>query len=67
MSKLSGAVWRKSNRSGGNGGNCVEVALTPDVVGVRDSKNRTGPVLTVSPDAWREFVAEVKAGTHDIR
>jgi hypothetical protein len=23
---LSSAVWRKSSRSGGNGGNCVEVA-----------------------------------------
>jgi hypothetical protein len=26
MIDLSGAVWRKSSRSGGNGGACVEVA-----------------------------------------
>ncbi len=37
--------WRKSRRSGG-GDNCVEVAFASDgSVGVRDSKDRTGPVL----------------------
>lgn len=40
---LTGAVYRKSRRSGSNGGDCVEVADNlPDVVAVRDSKDRDG-------------------------
>ncbi|MBF9134273.1 DUF397 domain-containing protein [Plantactinospora sp. S1510] len=55
--ELSGATWRKSIRSGNNGGNCVEVADNlPEVVGVRDSKDRQGPVLAFAPAAWRAFV-----------
>jgi hypothetical protein len=43
------AVWRKSGRSNGSGGNCVEVASNvPGVVAVRDSKDPHGPRL-VSP------------------
>ncbi|MET7970764.1 DUF397 domain-containing protein [Micromonospora sp. NPDC005305] len=60
---LIGARWRKSTKSGGNGGDCVEVAdnLT-GVVGVRDSKDPTGPVLTFDPAAWTRFVAMAKRG-----
>jgi hypothetical protein len=55
---LSGAVWRKSSRSNGHGGDCVEVAGNlPGVVGVRDSKDPSGPALIFSPTAWRAFVA----------
>ncbi|GAB2917756.1 hypothetical protein GCM10027280_00960 [Micromonospora polyrhachis] len=59
---LSKARWRKSSRSNSAGGNCVEVAdnLT-GVVGVRDSKDPTGPVLVFGPAAWRTFVAAVPA------
>jgi len=58
---LSRAQWRKSTRSGTNGGSCVEVAdNVPAVVLVRDSKDRQGPVLTFDPDAWRTFVAFAK-------
>ncbi|MFI1196299.1 DUF397 domain-containing protein [Micromonospora sp. NPDC020750] len=57
---LTGARWRKSSRSSGNGGDCVEVADNlPGVVGVRDSKDPTGPALTFPPAAWRTFVARV--------
>ncbi|RKN39978.1 DUF397 domain-containing protein [Micromonospora endolithica] len=63
MSDLAGAVWRKSTRSGGSGGNCVEVADNlRGVVGVRDSKDKTGPVLTFGPDAWSAFVGQVRHG-----
>ena len=31
----------------------------PGVVGVRDSKDPTGPALTFDPARWRAFVAEV--------
>jgi hypothetical protein len=53
---LSGARWRKSIRSSSQGA-CVEVAVNvPDVVGVRDSKDPSGPVLVFAPEAWRAFV-----------
>ncbi|MBV9143899.1 MAG: DUF397 domain-containing protein [Pseudonocardiales bacterium] len=39
--------------------NCVEVALAPETVLVRDSKNRTGPALTVPTAAWHTFLTTV--------
>ncbi|MEU4475278.1 DUF397 domain-containing protein [Micromonospora sp. NPDC023888] len=55
--ELTGARWRKSTRSNGSGGACVEVAANlPGLVAVRDSKDPTGPVLAFAPDAWRAFV-----------
>ncbi|RKR90632.1 uncharacterized protein DUF397 [Micromonospora pisi] len=62
MADLTGARWRKSTRSGSNGGNCVEVADNlPGVVAVRDSKDRDGGTLAFQSDAWRRFVAGVVA------
>ncbi|GAB3847306.1 hypothetical protein GCM10029963_28540 [Micromonospora andamanensis] len=59
---LTGAQWRKSSKSGGNGGACVEVADNlPGVVGVRDSKDPTGPALVFAPGAFVAFVGNVKA------
>jgi Domain of unknown function (DUF397) len=61
-----GTMWRKSSYSGNGGGNCVEVARDlPRTVAVRDSKDPHGPVLSMAPADWREFLAEVKAGRHD--
>ncbi|MGN9811029.1 DUF397 domain-containing protein [Micromonospora sp. BQ11] len=58
---LTGAIWRKSTRSSGNQGDCVEVADNlPGVVGVRDSKHRQGPVLIFGPATWRAFVRFAK-------
>ncbi|MBM7078447.1 DUF397 domain-containing protein [Micromonospora humida] len=55
---LTGARWRKSTRSNGGGGACVEVAdELSGVVMVRDSKDPGGPVLAFDPYAWRAFVA----------
>jgi Domain of unknown function (DUF397) len=55
-------TWRKSSYSGGNGGNCVEVAETPGIVLVRDSKNPDGPRLAFGQHAWEAFAATMKAG-----
>ena len=64
---LSRAVWRKSTRSDGNGGNCVEVARNlPGIVAVRDSKDRSGPALIFTPDEWTAFLAGVKDGEFDL-
>ena len=60
MVDLSRATWRKSTRSGNNG--CVEVAFVEDHVGVRDSKDRRGPVLTFTPTEWTAFIGGVRAG-----
>ncbi|MCC5034670.1 DUF397 domain-containing protein [Streptomyces sp. WAC 00631] len=49
--------WRKSSHSSSGDGDCVEVAACPGTVHVRDSKNKRGPRLALSPSAWGEFVA----------
>ncbi|MEV5611774.1 DUF397 domain-containing protein [Streptomyces sp. NPDC052225] len=50
-------AWFKSSYSNNEGGDCVEVALG-GAVHVRDSKlsPATGPILTVTPHAWRTFL-----------
>ncbi|GAB3815715.1 DUF397 domain-containing protein [Micromonospora zhanjiangensis] len=54
---VTGARWRKSTRSGNNGGSCVEVADNlGGVVLVRDSKDRDGGNLAFGPAQWRGFV-----------
>lgn len=61
---LTGARWRKSSRSNGNGGECVEVAVNlPGVVAVRDSKNPEGPALLFTPQVWADFLTRIKTGT----
>jgi hypothetical protein len=42
-------------------GNCVEVAITDLTVGIRDSKNPSGPMLVVTRDGWREFLATLQS------
>ncbi|MFD7105445.1 DUF397 domain-containing protein [Streptomyces celluloflavus] len=65
MTTTESPRWFKSTYSS-NGGACVEVAanlaVSRGVVPVRDSKDPRGPVLTIAPAAWSEFVGSVKAG-----
>ncbi|MFF9589170.1 DUF397 domain-containing protein [Streptomyces sp. NPDC014646] len=50
-------AWFKSSYSDtSNPNDCVEVATTPHTVHVRDSKNVPGPLFTVAPGAWSDFV-----------
>lgn len=49
--------WFKSSYSDSQGGNCVEVASCPSAVHVRDSKDKAGPTLAFSPEAWSAFVS----------
>ncbi len=52
--------WRKSSYSGNGGGECMEVGASPGAVVVRDTTDRTGPVLRFTPAAWRRFADQVK-------
>jgi Domain of unknown function (DUF397) len=61
---LSRAVFRKSARSeGGNG--CVEAATLDRHHLVRDSKNRSGPVLAFTHPEWAAFINGVKHNAFD--
>ncbi|WP_228001127.1 DUF397 domain-containing protein [Nocardia australiensis] len=58
----SKAKWFKSSYSG-SGSQCVEVAwLEESMIGVRDSKNPTGPALMFTPGEWDAFTASVLGG-----
>ncbi|BDT93869.1 hypothetical protein IFM12275_38450 [Nocardia sputorum] len=63
---LSRAKWFKSSHSE-SGGQCVEVAwLGKTHVGVRDSKNPTGPALIFTPSDWDTFTATIADGGFDF-
>ncbi|MFI5755056.1 DUF397 domain-containing protein [Streptomyces sp. NPDC051569] len=53
-------VWFKSSFSGTSGGDCLEVAVVPNVVHVRDSKSVRGAVLRVPAAGWSAFVSYVR-------
>ena len=66
---LTSAAWRTSSYSGGNGGQCIQVATLTSTSGspghlcaVRDSKNSLGPVLVFRTRHWHVFTAAIKAG-----
>ncbi|MCP3769971.1 MULTISPECIES: DUF397 domain-containing protein [unclassified Streptomyces] len=48
-------AWVKSSYSGSSGDNCVEVAMRPEAVHVRDSKDTRRRELAVSRRAWSAF------------
>lgn len=63
---LSRAVWHKSARSSGNGGQCVEVADAGEHgIAVRDSKNPSGPALLFATEQWDAFIGGAKSGEFD--
>ncbi|MFD9290050.1 DUF397 domain-containing protein [Streptomyces sp. NPDC060030] len=59
MPSVPETAWFKSSYSSGEGGECVEFAAGAAHVHVRDSKQVSGPVLTIAPGAWAEFVGLV--------
>ncbi|MDH6440863.1 hypothetical protein M2158_009404 [Streptomyces sp. SAI-144] len=48
-------TWFKSSYSSGEGGECLEVAVTPHTIHLRDSKH-PAPTLQVTPSAWSAFL-----------
>ncbi|GAA1897251.1 DUF397 domain-containing protein [Actinomadura bangladeshensis] len=63
---FSSARWRKSSRSGGQSGQCVEVAEASGLVGVRDSKNPEGGYIAMERAAFDGLLAKVRAGDLDL-
>jgi hypothetical protein len=55
MEVIESAPWRKSSYSGTNGGQCVEAADKAGRILVRDTTDRGGVVLSISPNAWHRF------------
>jgi hypothetical protein len=55
---MSPTNWRKSSFSGME--NCVEVAFSDQVVGVRDSKNVADPKLVLSAVSWQKALAALR-------
>ena len=59
------ARWVKSSFSFANG-NCVEVAGLPgDSVGIRDSRDPGGPVLSFTRAEWAAFLRGARRGELD--
>jgi hypothetical protein len=64
-STMTGSTWVKSSLSFANG-NCVEVSDQPGgAIGVRNSRDREGPVLRFTPDEWQAFLGGVRNGEFD--
>ena len=51
--------WRKSTYSDANGGDCIEVASNTTIM-IRDTRNRSGTILTVTAEAWQRFTISLK-------
>ena len=58
---LSGLEWRKASRSAADGA-CVEVAHMDAAIVVRDSQERTGPILSFGVTSWHVFLRRLKDG-----
>jgi hypothetical protein len=58
--------WKKSSKSGTNGGQCVEVRRYDEAIQVRDSKDPTGPVLRFTRKEWAAFLGGAKEGEFDL-
>ena len=62
MGEQMNVIWVKSSLSFSNG-NCVEVARLPgDEIGVRNSRDPDGPVLTFTPREWDAFIGRARLG-----
>lgn len=53
--------WRKSSRSNSEG-NCVEFRQVDETVQMRDSKDKTGPILIFTEGEWAAFIDGAQRG-----
>jgi hypothetical protein len=66
MNDVSPVRWRKSSRSGQEGGQCVEVADHSAAIAIRDSKNPDGPMLSFYRTEFKGLLDQVKSGHLDL-
>lgn len=59
----TGLTWRTALSC--NGGTCVAVAVSDQLVLIADTKKLDGPVLSYTLEEWREFLAGAKNGDFD--
>jgi hypothetical protein len=55
------AGWRKSSYSASSG-ECIEIATTTAMFAIRDSKNTSGPLLTLTSEHGLSFLTALKSG-----
>ncbi|TDB78715.1 DUF397 domain-containing protein [Actinomadura sp. KC216] len=53
------STWRKATRSDDHG-NCVELAVLPHVIAIRDSKSPDAGHLVLTPAAFADLVVRAK-------
>jgi hypothetical protein len=63
---VSELQWNKSTYSP-DASNCVEIATTPTVIHIRDSKTPTAAHLVVAPSAWSNFLTHVTGAGSEPR
>jgi hypothetical protein len=64
--RAAARAWRRSTFCDAPEGACVEVAVGPDEVAVRDTKHDGGPVLVYTHREWRSFLNGVRNGEFEL-
>jgi hypothetical protein len=66
-------MLRKASQSSGwttssfcDSASCVEVARTADSVLVRNSVDKSGPIVQFTPHEWAVFIEGAKSGEFDL-
>ena len=66
LDELVHARWRKSTFSAASTNECIEVAgFVSGPCLIRDSKDRSGSVLTFSFPEWFAFITGIRSGEFD--
>jgi hypothetical protein len=60
VSRPGELIWRKSSHSGGADADCVEIGRSGQAIGLRDSKNTSGPTLSLTPTTLAALVYDVR-------
>jgi metallophosphoesterase superfamily enzyme len=60
---LGDLAWRVARNC--NGGNCVRVASSRDIILIGDSKHPEGPALSYSREEFAAFVRGIREGDFD--
>ncbi|NKZ04557.1 DUF397 domain-containing protein [Actinomadura latina] len=55
--------WRKSTHSGGNEGECVEIAHLDGRIGIRDSKDPAAGHLTLTRSSFADLLTHLRPRT----